>query len=68
MNSAGTMRKALFFSGISLLGVAVVLLVGVLANLIPLAAIDIVGHAGLRGIGGIAVFGCLLAALGSNDD
>jgi hypothetical protein len=68
MSAAGTVRKALLFSGVTLLGLAAILLIGVLANLIPVAAIDIVGHAGLRGIGGIAVFGCMLAALGSNDD
>jgi len=68
MSAAGTVRKALLFSGVTLLGLAAILWIGVLANLIPVAAIDIVGHAGLRGIGGIAVFGCMLAALGSNDD
>ena len=68
MSSVGTTRKVLFFSGIALLGLSAVLLVSVLFKLIPMAAIDMVGHAGLRGIGGIAVFGCLLAAIGSNDD
>lgn len=67
MSTSGGPRKALLIVGVLLLGVAAILLVGVLSNLLPADVVAVAGHSGLRGIGSIAVIGCLLAAIGSDD-
>jgi hypothetical protein len=67
VSSTSAVRKALFVSGILLLGLSAILLLGVLFKLLPADSLKFAGHSGLRGIGDIAVAGCLLAALGSND-
>lgn len=68
MSAAGAIRRALLVSGILLIGLSAIMFVGVLTHLLPADAIQIAGHSGVRGIGGIAVAGCLLAAFGSYDD
>ena len=67
MSTRGGVRKALLVVGVSMLGLAVILLIGVSSNLLPADMVAVAGHSGLRGIGGIAVMGCLLAAVGSDD-
>lgn len=67
VNSTSAVRRALLVSGILLLGLSAILLLGVLFKLLPADSLKFAGHSGLRGIGDIAVAGCLLAALGSND-
>jgi hypothetical protein len=57
----------LFVFGVLLLGLSAILLLGVLFKLLPVDFLKVAGHSGLRGIGSIAVAGCLLAALGSDD-
>jgi hypothetical protein len=68
LNPRGAGRRALWVAGILLLGLSAILLLGVLTGLLPAHALDIAGHSALRSIGSIAVAGCLLAALGSDDD
>lgn len=67
MSTRGGVRKALLVVGVSMLGLAAILLIGVVSNLLPADVAAVAGHSGLRGIGGIAVMGCLLAAVGSDD-
>lgn len=67
LSSASAIRRALLVFGILLLGLSAVLLLGVLFKLLPADVVKVAGHSGLRAIGAIAVAGCLLAALGSDD-
>lgn len=68
MNSIAAIRKALLAIGISLLSLSAILLLGILFKWLPADMLQVGGHSSLRGIGSMAVAGCLLAALGSDDD
>jgi len=68
MSRANAIRSALLVLGVVLIALSAILCLAVLTNLMPADAVAVAGHSGVRGIGGIAVAGCLLAALGSDDD
>jgi len=68
MDLVSRIRKALLVAGISLLSISAILLFCVLAKLLPADALALAGHSSLREICSIAVAGCLLGALGSQND
>ncbi len=56
------------FVGVGMLLIAILLMVGGLLGLMPLTEITFLGQSGLRSIAGLAVAGCLLAAIGFRED
>ncbi len=56
------------FVGIGMLLIAILLLAGGLLGLVPLTEATFLGQSGLRSIAGLAVAGCLLAAIGFWED
>lgn len=67
MSSTSAARRASLVIGVLLLGLSAVFFLCVLFKLVPANFFEVGGHSGLRGIGAIAVAGCLLAAIGSDD-
>jgi len=67
VNAKRQLLRWLLFVGVSLLVPAVLWLVGGMLNILPTDVAAIAGYSGLRVIGSVAVAGCLLAAIGSND-
>jgi len=67
VNAKRQLLRWLLFVGVSLLVPAVLWLVGGMLNFLPTDVAAIAGYSGLRVIGSVAVAGCLLAAIGSND-
>ena len=57
-------RRILVIIGILLLTVSVVLLVGSLLGLVSMESLAVGQQSGLRTLAGVAVVGCLLAAIG----
>ena len=57
-------RKACVFSGIGLLILSILLAASVLLGVFELESFALLGHSGVRTLAGIAVVGCLLAAIG----
>jgi len=57
-------RKACVFSGIGLLILSILLATSVLFGVFELESFALLGHSGVRTLAGIAVVGCLLAAIG----
>ncbi len=68
MNSRGAIRRAMVFAGILLIVSATIWLIGGVAGMLPIEGVVVAGHSGLRAIAGLAVVGCLLAAIGSWDN
>lgn len=61
-------RKICVFVGVGLLILAVILFASTISSAVELASFAISGQSGVRTLAGIAVAGCLLAALGFYDE
>ncbi len=61
-------RRFLVVLGVTLIVPSLTWLVGGLAGILPTDFVAFAGHSGLRAIGGIAVAGCVLGAIGSWDN
>lgn len=61
-------RKICVFAGVGLLTLAVILFASTVFSAVELASFAISGQSGLRTLAGIAVAGCLLAAIGFFDE
>lgn len=61
-------RRFLVVLGVTLIVPSLTWLVGGLAGILPTDFVAFAGHSGLRVIGGIAVAGCVLGAIGSWDN
>lgn len=64
MYSKNLIRRAFRIVGIGLICIAAIWFLGGLTDLLPIDAAAFGGHSAIRGIGSIAVVGCLLAAIG----
>lgn len=62
------LRKSCVFIGVGLLALSIVLLISVLIGLFELESLAALGHSGMRSLAGIAVAGCVLAAIGYYDE
>jgi hypothetical protein len=60
-------RKVFAFGGIALLGISVLFFLGALFGVFDLQSLEVVGQTGIRTLAGVAVAGCLLAAIGFYD-
>ena len=54
-------------TGVGLLIISVLMFLSVLTGFLELNNFDFLGHSGLRSIAGVAVAGCMLAAIGYHD-
>jgi|TARA_B110000263_G_scaffold241102_1_gene244981 ABC-type glucose/galactose transport system permease subunit len=61
-------RKACVYLGFGLLTLSSILVVSTLVGIFELNSFAILGHSGVRTLAGIAVAGCLLAAIGFYDE
>ena len=64
----GVLRRLLVVIGICGIILGLTLLVGALLGLFPVELFQVGGESGYRVIGTVAVFGCMIAALGYSDD
>lgn len=60
-------RKSIVIIGIGFLCISVLMFMGVLLGIVEFDQFELLGHSGLRTIAAIAVSGCLLAAIGFNN-
>ena len=51
--------------GILLIIAGFALIIGCAAGALQFSSFEVAGHSGIRSLAGLAVFGCMLAALGS---
>lgn len=56
------------YFGIALLVIAALLFVGSLLGVLPVLETGVFGQSGLRSLAGLAVAGCLLAAIGFREE
>jgi hypothetical protein len=56
------------YSGFGLLILSIFLAASIVLNIFELESFAILGHSGVRTLAGIAVVGCLLAAIGFFDE
>ncbi len=68
MNSRSPFRRAMVFAGILMIVSATIWLVGGVAGMLPIEGVEVAGHSGIRAIAGMAVAGCVLAAIASWDN
>jgi hypothetical protein len=61
-------KKACVYSGIGLLILSIFLAASIVLSIFELESFAILGHSGVRILAGIAVVGCLLAAIGFFDE
>ena len=61
-NSARTLSVRI---GISLIALGFALILACIIGALQFSSFEIAGHSGLRSLAGVAVFGCMMAALGS---
>jgi hypothetical protein len=61
-------RKVAVFAGIALIILSVILSASTLFGLLELESFAFLGHSGIRTLAGIAVAGCMVAAIGSFDE
>lgn len=61
-------RKVFVFTGVGLIVLSVILSIGTLLGVLELESFAVLGHSGIRTLAGIAVAGCMLAAIGSFDE
>ena len=61
-------KKASVYSGFGLLILSIFLAASIVLNIFELESFAILGHSGVRTLAGIAVVGCLLAAIGFFDE
>lgn len=62
------LKKVFAFAGIGLLALSMLLFVSILLGLADLETYAVFGQSGLRNLAGVAVAGCLLAAIGFLDE
>ena len=62
------MRRSLVACGTCCIACGLILLALAVIGLIPVAAFSLGGESGFRVIGTLAVFGCIMAAIGYSDD
>jgi hypothetical protein len=67
VNSSNATDRILVVTGIGLIALAAAWFLGGLAGVLPPAALEAIGNPGLRINGGVAIAGCLLAAIGSRN-
>ena len=67
VNQLTSLKKGFVFVGVFLLVLSVLISLSVLIGLFDLNDFEVLGHSGLRSIAALAVFGCLLAAIGYHD-
>jgi hypothetical protein len=67
-NLSGLQKKTAVFTGVCLLVLANLLFIGSLLEVFDLESFALAGHSGLRALAGIAVAGCVLAAVGCWDE
>jgi hypothetical protein len=61
-------RKVLVFAGVALIVLSVILLMSTLLGVSELESFAVLGQSGVRALAGIAVAGCMMAAIGSFDE
>jgi hypothetical protein len=61
-------RKVFIFTGVGLIALSVILSIGTLVGVLELESFAVLGHSGIRTLAGIAVAGCMVAAIGSFDE
>ena len=61
-------KKAGVYSGFGFLILSICLAASIVLNIFELESFAILGHSGVRTLAGIAVVGCLLAAIGFFDE
>jgi hypothetical protein len=61
-------KKASVYSGFGLLILSTFLAGSVVLNIFELESFAVLGHSGVRTLAGLAVVGCLLAAIGFFDE
>lgn len=61
------LRKMFAFGGIALLGISTLFFLGTLFGVFDLQSLEVAGQTGIRTLAGVAVTGCLLAAIGFYD-
>jgi hypothetical protein len=61
-------KKASVYSGFGFLILSICLAASIVLNIFELESFAILGHSGVRTLAGIAVVGCLLAAIGFFDE
>ena len=67
-NNLSGLQKTAVFTGVCLLVLANLLFIGSLLEVFDLESFALAGHSGLRALAGIAVAGCVLAAVGCWDE
>ena len=67
-NNLSGLQKIAVFTGVCLLVLANLLFIGNLLEVFDLESFALAGHSGLRALAGIAVAGCVLAAVGCWDE
>ena len=67
-NNLSGLQKIAVFTGVCLLVLANLLFIGSLLEVFDLESFALAGHSGLRALAGIAVAGCVLAAVGCWDE
>jgi len=61
-------RKVSVFAGVALIVLSVILSASTLLGVLELESFAVLGHSGIRTLAGIAVAGCMVAAIGSFDE
>ena len=61
-------RKVSVFTGVALIVLSVILSIATLFGVFELESFAVLGHSGIRTLAGIAVAGCMVAAIGSFDE
>jgi hypothetical protein len=61
-------RKVLVLAGVALIVLSVILSASTLFGVLELESFAVLGHSGIRTLAGIAVAGCMVAAIGSFDE
>ena len=67
-NSLSRMRRVFAFTGMGLLALALLLFASTLLGISSLDSFAVLGNSGVRTLAGIAVAGCILAAIGFFDE
>jgi Na+/H+-dicarboxylate symporter len=61
------MKNYTKFIGLAFLFVSLIMFIGVLLGIADISSYEVLGHSGIRSIAGLAVSGCLIAAIGFHD-
>lgn len=66
-NQVANIQKSCVFIGLFFLTLSALIFLGVLIGFLELSDFEFIGHSGLRSVAALAVFGCLMAAIGSHN-